>query len=99
MKNLDYNDARVNYYIHTEDGGKQVAKGIRHDFAEFVKFLNVAKDLEFDIFFRDEDDIDDFYVKDVDEKSRIANNIYQIEDFNVIVPTDASIMCIEVFLK
>ena len=95
MKVQENIGAIVNYYISQREGF--VAKEMRYDYTEFLKAIDFMRDHEIDVYFSSDEDIE--YVYDEDDKAKIADKIYSIEDYNVQLGTDVSLFVIKVYLK
>lgn len=95
MKVQENIGAIVNYYIRGHEGF--VAKEMRYDYTEFLKTIDFMKDHEVYVHFSSDEDIE--YVYDEDDKAKIANKLYNIEDYEVQLGTGVSLLVIKVYLK
>lgn len=89
----------VNYQVANIEG--TVAKDYRFDIDETIKCIETMKQLDCDVAFRNEDDLEDFIFGVQDEKDRqcIAAKVYGIEDYTVYLGSKVSLFCIDVYLK
>ncbi len=95
MKVQENIGAIVNYYVSQREGF--VAKEMRYDYTEFLKAIDFMRDHEVDVHFDSEEDIE--YVYDEDDKVKVADKTYNIEDYDVRLGTDVSLLVIKVYLK
>lgn len=77
-----------------------VAKCYRTDIDETIKSIETMRDLDCDVCFRNEDDLEDFIFEATEEdRAYIIDKVYGIEDYTVYLGTKASLFCVEVYLK
>lgn len=94
MRNIETKGIMVNYYIPIQD--RKIAWTTRNDVKETIHSFALLKDLEADVKFNGEDEID--FVKDGLRKE-IADKVYIVEDYQIILPTNADLFCIDVYLE
>ena len=95
MKVQENKGAIVNYYVHKRDGF--VAKEMRYDYTEFLNAIEFMRVHEVDVHFDNEEDIE--FVYDKEGKAEVADKVYNVEDYEVQLGTNVSLLVIKVYLK
>lgn len=94
MRNIETKGIMVNYYIPTQD--MKIAWTTRNDVKETIHSFALLKELEADVKFNGEDGID--FVKN-GLRAEVADKVYRVEDYQVVLPTNIDLFCIDVYLE
>lgn len=96
MKLPETKGIMINYYIDNHEG--KIASCYREDIKEVIDAFALMKELETELFFDGEEDIDYFDITQ-EQKKEIISHSYEVSEYTVRLCTKVSWFCLEVNLR